>query len=146
MFRHFQSRVFVRGGRCKDRVQTIAPFKVRLHTTINRAYFVSWCMLYTYEGNKMCIIRIHLITFICTVYTARICRAAPKNSGTRIKILAVPCPKRYSVNGVYVWFIIWLRWEFICGHFTFLILFQGHDLSADYWSLGILMYELLTGR
>ena len=29
-------------------------FKVRLHTAINRAAdFVSWCMLYTYEGNKM---------------------------------------------------------------------------------------------
>ena len=38
-------------------------FKVRLHTVINRADFVSWCMLYiyiyiyiyiyTYEGNKM---------------------------------------------------------------------------------------------
>ena len=27
--------------------------KVRLHTAINRADFVSWCMLYTYEGNKM---------------------------------------------------------------------------------------------
>ena len=26
--------------------------------------------------------------------------AVPKNSGTRTKILAVPCPKRYSVNGV----------------------------------------------
>ena len=36
-----------------------------------------------------------------TVYTVRICRAVPKNSGTRTKILAVPCPKRYSVNGVY---------------------------------------------
>ena len=29
-------------------------FKLRLHTAINRADFVSWCMLYTYEGsNKM---------------------------------------------------------------------------------------------
>ena len=27
--------------------------KVYLHTTINRADFVFWCMLYTYEGNKM---------------------------------------------------------------------------------------------
>ena len=28
-------------------------FEVRLHTAINRADFVSWCMLYTYKGNKM---------------------------------------------------------------------------------------------
>ena len=28
-------------------------FKVRLHTAINLADFVSWCMLYSYEGNKM---------------------------------------------------------------------------------------------
>ena len=27
--------------------------KVRLHAAICRADFVSWCMLYTYEGNKM---------------------------------------------------------------------------------------------
>ena len=26
--------------------------KVRLHTAINRADFVSWCMLYAKEGNK----------------------------------------------------------------------------------------------
>ena len=26
---------------------------VRLHTAINRADFVSWCMLYTYDGYKM---------------------------------------------------------------------------------------------
>ena len=32
----------------------------------------------------------------------RICRAVPKNSGTRTKILAVLCPKRYSVNGVFI--------------------------------------------
>ena len=30
-----------------------ACLKVRLHTAINWADFVSWCMLYTYEGNKM---------------------------------------------------------------------------------------------
>ena len=30
----------------------------------------------------------------------RICRAVPNKSGTRTKILAVPCPKCYSVNGV----------------------------------------------
>ena len=27
--------------------------KVRLHTAINQADFISWCMLYTNEGNKM---------------------------------------------------------------------------------------------
>uniref|UniRef100_H2YVX5 cGMP-dependent protein kinase n=1 Tax=Ciona savignyi TaxID=51511 RepID=H2YVX5_CIOSA len=27
-----------------------------------------------------------------------------------------------------------------------IILNKGHDLSADYWSLGILMFELMTGR
>ena len=27
--------------------------KVRLHTAINRADFVSWCMLYIHEGKKM---------------------------------------------------------------------------------------------
>ena len=27
--------------------------KVRLHTAIARADFVSWCMLYIHEGNKM---------------------------------------------------------------------------------------------
>ena len=31
----------------------LRELKVRLHTAINRVDFVSWCMLYTYEGNKM---------------------------------------------------------------------------------------------
>ena len=26
------------------------------------------------------------------------------------------------------------------------ILNKGHDISADYWSLGVLMFELLTGN
>jgi len=26
-----------------------------------------------------------------------------------------------------------------------IILNKGHGISADYWSLGVLMYELLTG-
>ena len=29
------------------------PVKLRLHTVINRADFISWCMLYTNAGNKM---------------------------------------------------------------------------------------------
>lgn len=27
-----------------------------------------------------------------------------------------------------------------------IILNRGHDISADYWSLGVLMFELLTGN
>lgn len=27
-----------------------------------------------------------------------------------------------------------------------IILNRGHDISADYWSLGVLMFELLTGE
>ena len=46
-------------GRTKWLLESHGPSKqgpyveVRLHTAINRADFVSWCMLYTYEGNKM---------------------------------------------------------------------------------------------
>ena len=32
---------------------SLISLKVRLHTAINRADFVSWCMLYTYDGNKI---------------------------------------------------------------------------------------------
>ena len=39
--------------RKQKRGNTVAFFKVRLHTAINRADFVSWCMLYTCECNKM---------------------------------------------------------------------------------------------
>ena len=31
----------------------LSSVKVRLHTAINRVHFISWCMLYTYECNKM---------------------------------------------------------------------------------------------
>ena len=38
---------------------------------------------------------------VCECFTlSLIWRAVPINSGTRTKILTVPCPKRYSVNGV----------------------------------------------
>ena len=36
---------------------SIVQVKERLHTAINRADFVSWCMLYTYEGNKVPFVR-----------------------------------------------------------------------------------------
>ena len=39
---------------------------------------------------------------IRAVSTAKITRAVPKNSGTRTKILAVPCPTCYNVKGVLV--------------------------------------------
>ena len=31
----------------------VVSFKLRLHTAINRADFACWCMLYTYEVNKI---------------------------------------------------------------------------------------------
>ena len=36
----------------KDKVGGLNSVKLRLHVAINRVDFVSWCMLYTYEGNK----------------------------------------------------------------------------------------------
>ena len=38
--------------------------KLRLPTAINRADFVSWCMLYTYEGNKTAFVRKWRCTFV----------------------------------------------------------------------------------
>ena len=34
-------------------VNILKSVKVRFHTAIIQADFVSWCMLYTYEGNKI---------------------------------------------------------------------------------------------
>lgn len=34
----------------------------------------------------------------------------------------------------------------LCAPLSGLQLFQGHDYATDYWSLGILIFELLTGR
>ena len=49
-----------RGGVVVSRDKTLGTklcmfmrLEVRLHTAINRADFVSWCMLYIHEGNKM---------------------------------------------------------------------------------------------
>ena len=39
--------------RPRDFLTKISQLKLRLHTAINQADFVSWCMLYTCEGNKM---------------------------------------------------------------------------------------------
>ena len=38
--------------------------KLRLHTAINRADFVSWYMLYTYEGNKVAFVNKWRCTFV----------------------------------------------------------------------------------
>ena len=41
-----------RGNRGKTFNKKSYSVKVRFHTAINQADFVSWCMLYTYEGNN----------------------------------------------------------------------------------------------
>ena len=55
---------------CKKRMQSrtkpvetsLSQLKVQTHTTINLADFVSWCMLYTYEGNN---IREEMTMYFC---------------------------------------------------------------------------------
>ena len=45
--------MFPNATQLKTVVNCSLLIKVRLYTAINRADFVSWCMLYRYEGNKM---------------------------------------------------------------------------------------------
>ena len=49
----FLIRVFYKMYLKNIKQGNVCIIKVRLHTAINRADFVSWCMLYTYDGNKM---------------------------------------------------------------------------------------------
>ena len=55
---HANAAIYEKGLYVNNRMQSsLTEFKIdvrlRLHTVINRVDFVSWCMLYTYEGNKM---------------------------------------------------------------------------------------------
>ena len=48
----FDSRILP-SSICESLTSSFTILKLRLHTAINRVDFVSWYMLYTYEGNKI---------------------------------------------------------------------------------------------
>lgn len=50
----------------------------------------------------------------------------------------IDCHSIYLVVNIYACVLEYVAPE--------VILNRGHDISADYWSLGVLMFELLTGK